>query len=315
MYDVITMGSGTIDVFMDTGNRLFHKAKSGSVKVPFGSKILVDAMRTSTGGGGTNTAVSLSRLGLKVAWIGKVGVGTNSERLLKQLKKEKVDVSLVKRDKKYRTGYSVILDAKGYERTILAYKGSNDDLGWNEINKSKIKAKWIYCSSMVGKSFTTLQKTIAFARKNGIKVAFNPSSYLAKKGAGFLKTMIKNTNLLVMNEEEAGYLTKEKNIEKSLKKLSAMGPEIIVITRGVKKEADAYYQGKVYKMKVKTAKAIEATGAGDSFASAFLAGIIRKNDVKFALKLGFANAESVITHFGAKNKLLTWKEALKKIKY
>ena len=105
MYDVITIGSGTIDVFLDTGSRLFQKAKGGKVHVPFGSKILVDEMRTSTGGGGTNTAVSLSRLGLKVAWIGKIGVGANSERLLKEMKKENVDTSLVKRDSKFRTGY------------------------------------------------------------------------------------------------------------------------------------------------------------------------------------------------------------------
>jgi len=258
--------------------------------------------------------VSFSRLGLKVAWIGKVGIGTNSERLLKEMKKEKVDTSLVRKDNKCRTGYSVILDAKGHDRTILAYKGSNDDLEWNEINKAKINAKWMYCSSMLGKSFKTLEKMIVFARKKGIKIAFNPSSYLAKKGTGFLKNVIKNTNLLVMNDEEAGYLTKEKNVEKSLKKLASMGPEFVVITLGPKKLVYAYNQGKVYKMKTKGAKAVEATGAGDSFASAFLAGIIKKNDVKFALKLGFANAESVVMHFGAKNKLLSWNEAMKKIK-
>jgi len=314
MYDVITVGSGTIDVFMDTGSRLFQRVKGGNVHVPFGSKILVDAMNTSTGGGGTNTAVSLSRLGLKVAWLGKIGKGTNSERLLKEMEKEKVDTSLVRRDMKSRTGYSVILDAKGYDRTILVFKGSNDDLGWNEINKSKINAKWMYCSSMIGKSFKTLEKLVVFARKKGIKVAFNPSSYQAKKGAGFLKNVIKNTNLLVMNDEEAGYLTKEKSIEKSLKKLASMGPEFVVITLGPKKKVYVYNQKKIYKMAVKAKKAVEATGAGDSFASAFLAGIIRKNDINFALKLGFANAESVVTHYGAKNKLLTWNQAMKKIK-
>jgi len=314
MHDVITVGSGTIDVFMDTGSRLFKNVKGGCVKVPFGSKILVENLRIDTGGGGTNTAVSLSRLGLKVAWLGKIGAGTNSERIIEQMKKEKVDTSMVSREKGSRTGFSVILDAKGHDRTILAFKGSNDDLGWNEVKKSKLKAKWLYCSSMVGKSFKTLEKVVAFARKSKIKVAFNPSSYLAKRGVPYLKSIIKNTSLLVMNSEEAYYLTKEKNPSKALKKLAKLGPEIVVITQG-KRGCHAYGGKKVYSIKPHNIKVIEATGAGDSFASAFLAGIIRKNDINFALKLGLANAESVISHYGAKNKLLTWQEAVKKIKY
>ena len=57
-------------------------------------------------------------------------------------------------------------------------------------------------------------------------------------------------------------------------------------------------------------KVVETTGAGDAFASSFLSGLIKKNDIKFALQLASANAESVISHHGAKNKLLTSKEAL-----
>lgn len=312
MYDVITVGSGTIDVFLDTGKRLFHETKTGHIHIPFGSKVLVDKLNIETGGGGTNTAVSLSTLGLKVAWVGKTGTGPNSQRLLAEMKKCRVDTSLVSCDKKYRTGFSVILDAKGHDRTILAYKGSNDHLGWNEIRKSKLKAKWLYCSSMVGKSFKTLEKIVAFAQKNKIKVAFNPSSYLARKGCNFLMKIIKNTDLLVMNDEEASCLTNTKSIKKSLKKLSKLGPGIIVITQG-KKGCHAYDGKKVYSIKPHNIRVVEATGAGDSFASSFLAGIIRKNDINFALKLGLANAESVISHFGAKNKLLTWNEAMKKI--
>jgi len=61
-------------------------------------------------------------------------------------------------------------------------------------------------------------------------------------------------------------------------------------------------------------KVIESTGAGDAFASSFLSGMIKKNDIKFALKMGLANSESVITHPGAKNRLLNLNEILKAIK-
>ena len=53
---------------------------------------------------------------------------------------------------------------------------------------------------------------------------------------------------------------------------------------------------------------------GSAFASAFLSGIIKRNDVEFAIKLGMTNEESVIQHHGAKNKLLTYNEALRIMK-
>ena len=61
-------------------------------------------------------------------------------------------------------------------------------------------------------------------------------------------------------------------------------------------------------------KVVETTGAGDAFASSFLSGLLKKNDIKFALKLAIINAESVIQYHGAKNKLLTYREALKILK-
>ena len=87
MHDVITVGSGTIDTFVSTGKRLFKDMKKGCVLVPFGSKVLVDELHIDTGGGGTNTAVSFSRMGLKTAWLGKIGMGSNSRRLMEEMKK------------------------------------------------------------------------------------------------------------------------------------------------------------------------------------------------------------------------------------
>ena len=179
--------------------------------------------------------------------------------------------------------------------------------------KNKISAKWMYCSSMMGTSFNTLKKLVALARKKGIKVAFNPSSYLAKKGIGYIKGIVSNTNLLVMNREEANYLAKTMEMRKAAKRLKSHGPGIVVITDGNNK-AVAYDGRKHYSIKPHNLKVVEATGAGDAFASTFLAGLIRKNDINFALRLGLANAESVITHFGAKCRLLTWNEAVKKAK-
>jgi ribokinase len=174
MYDVVTLGSGTVDAFVQTGNRLFRGKKR--ISVPFGSKIVSDDIHFDVGGGGTNTAVSFSRLGLKVAYLGKIGSGPNSQRVRDLLRKEKVDVSHIPRCRG-RTGFSIILDAKGHDRTIITYKGSSDDLKFSEVKLGKLKTRWLYSSSMMNESFATLERLVAWAHKRGIGVMFNPSSY------------------------------------------------------------------------------------------------------------------------------------------
>jgi len=307
MFDVITVGSGTVDVFVETGSKLFRKAKvrkeHGCVLVPFGSKVVIDELRFDIGGGGTNTAVALRRLGLKVAWLGKIGNDDNSKNILKLLKKEKINTKFVYKNEK-GSGYSVILDAEGHDRTILTYKGSNNDLSFNEINLRKLKTRWLYFSSMMGESYKTIEKLARYAKEKGIMTAFNPSSYLVKRGKQFLKPILRRVDLLIFNKEEAGLLVGEDTIEMLLRKVHLLGPKVVVITDGNK---GAYcYDGKLtYRAPAHKIPVVESTGAGDAFAASFLAGIILKSDIKAALRWGITNSESVITNYGAKNKLMT----------
>jgi len=312
MFDVITVGSATVDAFVNTGSKLFKKSKlKNSVKVPFGTKIVIEDLKFDIGGGGTNAAVALSRLGFKTAYLGSIGAGTNSQRVLKLLEKEKINTSLIQTGLG-RTGFSVILDAYHHDRTILTFKGNNNNLSFNQIPKSNLKTKWFYFSSMLGKSFQTQKKLADFAFKHKIKIAYNPSSYLAKKGPGYIKHILKKTNILVLNREEASYLVGRIKTKKELKKLLKLGPEVVVITDGPNTTYAS--EGKyLYSIKPNNIKVLEATGAGDAFASSFLAGIIKKGNIEFALKLGLVNSQSVITHYGAKNKLLTFRETLDKL--
>ncbi len=313
MFDVICVGSSTVDVFAKTKySELIkitdnHKKEEELLAYPVGGKILVDELDFTTGGGGTNVAVSLTKLGLNAAYLGCMGKGGNSEIVLEALKKFKVDTSLVVR-KKGDTGYSIILDSIEHDRTILAYKGLNNQLDFKDIDKSKLKTKWFYFSAMLDKAFKTQEAIAKFAEKNEIKIAFNPSSYLAEKGSTFLNEIISRTELLVLNKEEAALIVGKDTLEYLCLKLNKLGSNYVVITDG-KKGAYCYHDGMLYFAKTNNIKIIETTGAGDAFASTFLSGLIIKNDVEYAMKLATTNAESVISHHGAKNKLLTLKEA------
>ncbi len=313
MYDVITVGSATFDVFAKTQfseliKIIDPKGETDLLAYPSGSKIIIDEIEFTSGGGGTNTAVALSRLGHKVAFVGKLGQGTNSAFIHKQLEQERVD--LLCAHGKGMAGYSIILDTLDHDRTILAYKGANDHLRFSEIPRQKLDAKWFYFSAMLHQSLNTQKKLAAFAEKKGIRIAFNPSTYLAKQGAPQSMDILRRTDLLVLNREEACLLGSDLPIPALLKKLHSFGPKIVAITDG-KRAFFVSDQKTLYSATPPTVKVVDATGAGDAFASSLLSGLIRKNDIEFAIRLAVVNSSSVLVHHGAKNILLSYPAAIK----
>lgn len=291
-FDVVTFGSAVIDVFVNTDAAEAH----GFMHYKVGDKILIKNLRFDIGGGGTNTAVAFSRLGFKTGYIGEIGGDENGRKVLEMLKKENIEY-LGKVMERELTGYSVILDSSGGDRTILTYKGANDEISLKDIKK--FEANWLYFSSLLGKSFETQKKLAEMLKKKGAKIAFNPSSYLIKTKN--LKPVLKLTDILILNKEEAIMLAgKKENLLGELRK-STNG--IIVITD--KDKLISCYDGiKKYSITPHKIKVVERTGAGDAFASGFVAGQIAGKSINESLKLGLAESESVLKYFGAKNKLL-----------
>jgi ribokinase len=176
-------------------------------------------------------------------------------------------------------------------------------------------AKVFYFSSLLEQSFKAQLKVFAFAKKYGVKVAWNPSCYQSEMGKK-LWPYLKNVHYLILNKEEAGFLMqKEKAEPKELlddlyQKLS---PEerVVIITDG-SKGAYMYDGSDFLKLKPSGVKVVESTGAGDAFASAFVASVLHGLSYEKAFKVGSANAESVIQKRGAKENILTFAQAQKK---
>jgi ribokinase len=322
MYDIVTLGSATVDVFVKTRKpQIVKHQQHEDVCYAIGEKVLVDDLHVDTGGGGTNTAVAFSRLGLKTGWVGKLGRDLNAKTVLDEMRRENVDVLVSRGDgsadrgrrasadtvSRRMTGYSVILTGLEHDRTILAYKGVNDQLSANDVPWKKLNTKWLYLSAMLGKSFDSLVKAAQFAKKNNIKYAFNASMYLAKQGVKALKPIIEGCDVLVLNREEAQALlgTQEKcrDMLPELQKYA----KITVITDGPK-PAHAYNGIDHYEITPPDIKVVETTGAGDAFASGFVAGLMVKKDIAAALQWAMAESCAVIQHIGAKQKLLKRKE-------
>ncbi len=303
IYDIITFGSAVLDFFLDTK----VKEKKGLLSLPAGEKIIVNDIGMSTGGGGTNTAVSFCKLGLKTAYVGALGKDFGGDIILRELKKNKID--FLGKIGKGKTGMSIILEGRK-DRTIYSFKGENSELEFKDIKIKELKTRWVYFSSMIGESFETQKKLIDYFYKKKTKIAFNPGKYQSILESKAIREMIKKTDVLVLNKEEAEAIVGGKN---SMEKLRKLGAKIVCVTNGEREiiASDGLY---TYSAKPRGGKVVDMTGAGDSFASAFVAALMENKTLEEAIRWGCANAESNIRVVGAKEGLLNREQIIKEVK-
>ncbi len=303
----LCIGSATLDTFLTTEVPLS--------KIKLGDKVLVRSLEKHSGGGATNAGAALSKLGMTVKILTKLGKDHDADFILKELKEYRIRNICKHHSRKNTDVATIISSMKEKDRIIYVHKGASLQLSTADFRGSQLKARWIYLATLLGKSFTTAKVIAEFAKKKKIPLLFNPSLYLAQRGKKALRPILQGTKILVLNKREAQALltTIASSMKKLLLGLHALGPETVVITNGPKK-LYALHEGKYFSLLPPRVKVVHTAGAGDAFTAAFLAGIIKKYPFANALRLGQANANSVIQHVGTKNKLLTEREAEKLIK-
>lgn len=317
-YDVVTFGSATRDVFL-LGEKLkayydkkFETGKAFCFEI--GSKNEVDKIVFSTGGGATNAAATFSSLGYKCACVSNIGNDPNGEASISELNNLGIDTKYLNISKKNNTGYSVLLSSASVGgRMVVVYRGASANFSELKLPKT-INSRWFYITSLAG-NINFLSKIVNIGAKKDIKIAINPGSKELNFGLSKLKPILKKVSLINLNQEEAAKLTGKKfnNLDKIIKKLiNVIEDGVVVITRGP--EGLIACNGKeCYQAGILPGKVVERTGAGDSFGSGFVSGLMMKNSLEYSIQLGSANATSVIKEIGAKNGILK-KSDLKKFR-
>ena len=336
MFDVITIGSATLDVFVESDSANIVsvnslKKKTEFMSFPYGAKVEIDGFSRNIGGGGINTAANFANLGLKTTTVIKLGNDEIAPVIKEKMKRDGVDISNVIQSEDNLTGFSIILVSFQGDRTVLAHRGANASISEDEIDFNVFKqAKWLYVAPLAGDTNKLLDKIADFAGKNGINLAINAGSTAIKKGEKYFNNILKTAEIVVMNKEEASMLTKiqvrpdtkdEKFSKKEihpdvvtmLKKLHCREDSIAVITDG--KYGVYCYDGKnFYHAPEFAAKVVSTLGAGDAFSSTFVAAIQKIGpDVVKALAYASVNAAAVIEKFGAQEGFLTFEQIEKRL--
>ncbi len=319
MLDIITVGTATRDVFLASRDFKVLKDPKHLDKLGFpkgeaacfalGSKLEIKDPVFTTGGGAANAAVSFSRLGFKTAACMKLGDDDSGKAVLAELKSEGVK-PIVSFSKDEGTAYSTVLLTPGGERTILIFRGAGEHVTERDLPLSSLKAKWAYLAP--GKiPVSLLEKAVLAFKKKGMKIALNPSRGYLTLHNKKIERILRSADVVLVNREEAAYLTgvsyhREEKLMKSF--FGLFGEGIAVITED-KKGAVAFDGAYVYRVGIfEDAKMVDETGAGDAFGAGFVSGLMEMGDILYALRLGSANAASVIEHMGGSTGALTKKE-------
>jgi len=308
-FDVLVIGDIVTDAFIklfDDYEHTYENEKGKWLAMPFGMKVPFDYAKVVPGvGNAANAAVSISRLGLKTALVTNIGGDHYGTEIIRALHKNKVDTRFVRVNPGKISNYHYVLWYKE-ERTILI-KHEVYDYHWPHI-AVKEKPKWVYFSSIAKNALDYHDDVADWLEDNpDVKLAFQPGTFQMEAGVERLKRIYKRTEVLILNREEAVLVSggNYDDIHDLLNRLHAYGPKIVVITDG---PDGAYVSDGPKRLKMPLypdpKPPFERTGAGDAFASTFVAAIIKGNTLEGALQWAPINSMDVVQYMGAQEGLL-----------
>ena len=309
--EVLAIGDVVTDAFiklLENRASSFENEHGKFLAMPFATKVPFDyAEVVEAVGNASNAAVCLAKLGINSGLVSNVGGDSHGRDIIKSLHDKKVDSRFVIINPNKKTNYHYVLWYKD-ERTILI-KHEEYDYHWPRFRDSDIP-KWVYFSSISKNALERYHDLVLdwLDENPEVKLAFQPGTYQLEAGVDKLKRLYQRTEVLVLNREEAATVTGKDagNVNDLLEALHGYGPKIVCVTDG---PAGAYASDGSVRLKMPPypdpAPPFERTGAGDAFASTFVAALIKGNTVEGALQWAPINSMNVVQHVGAQEGLLT----------
>jgi sugar/nucleoside kinase (ribokinase family) len=123
-----------------------------------------------------------------------------------------------------------------------------------------------------------------------------------------LKEVLKEVDLLTINDEEARQLSGEHSLLKAARKIFTMGPKYLIIKKGEHGAMLFHGEQKFYAPALPLEEVFDPTGAGDTFAGGFIGQIVREDDISFenmkrGVIYGSAMASFCVEKFGTEKLL------------
>jgi len=312
-YDVLTIGNAIVDVLARIEPGFLEKEGLAE-----GIMHLVDSDRSAylyermpidkrqiSGGSAANTAAGVASLGGRARFIGKVAADPLGDVFAEDLNAIGVHYDTARLINGAATARSMILLSPDGERTMNTYLGACHELTEADIREDEIGAAAI--TYMEGYLWDPVEAKKAFVRaahyahKHERPTAFTLSDPFCvhRFRDEFLDLMRSRTiDYVFANVEEVKALYQTDNLQDAVREV-AKDAEVAAITMGAQ-GAMAIHNGEVVTVPAFPVDVVDATGAGDLFASGFLLAVARGQNFEMALRAGCLAASEVISHIGAR---------------
>ena len=235
-----------------------------------------NSLKLFPGGKGLNQAIAIARAGSNVHFAGCLGDG--GEMLKDILSESSVDLSLVKTVTE-KNGHAIISVSKDGENSIILYPGSNAMVTKDyvdEVLENFEKDDIILLQNEISNVDYIIEK----AYKKGMCIIFNPSPFNDE----IKKVDFSHISFLVLNEVEAKAVSSSDGVDEGIAYLQCTYPSLkIMLTLGSKGSVFIDGETKIYQ-DIFPVKAVDTTGAGDTFTGYFVSGISKGDDVSTVLK-------------------------------
>lgn len=265
-------------------NKKFDVIAFGEVLIDYTQNGTTDAgirmFEENPGGAPGNMAVAVSKLGLDVAFIGKVGADLQGDLLVKTLEDNGVNVEHMIQDAEYFTTLAFVqINEKGERKFSFARKpGADTQIRKDELNKKVLEdAKVFHFGSLSlceEPSRETTWEAVTIAKEAGAIISYDPNyrELLWENKASAIaqmRSVIGLVDIMKISDEETELLTGKTEPKAAAKILIEQGVGVVVVTLG---GDGALVQTKHGSIKVAGYKVqpIDTTGAGDSFWGGFV---------------------------------------------
>lgn len=274
----------------------------------------IDTLELHTGGCAANTGVSLSKIGIETALIGKVGNDGFGDFMISALKKQSIDTNGVVQDMNAHTSGTMIMVHSDGERDFIHYIGANARITPSDIDFELVaKSKILHLAGtflMPGFDGIPAAEVLKKAKSLGVTITWDSAWDASGRWMSIVEPMLPYIDIAVPSMEEAKRITQKETPHDVAGVLMDYGIKIVGLKMG---EAGCYIRSADTEISIPVydINPVDATGAGDAFAAGFLTGILKGWDLE---KTGrFANAVGAlcVTAIGAITGIKSLEETLK----
>lgn len=261
-----------------------------------------------SGGSAANTIAGIAHLGGRTAYVGKVKDDQLGAIFAHDLRAQGAvyDTALAPRDHPAETGRCIVLVTPDGERSMNTYLGVTEYLGPDDIDEAMMAdAEWIF---LEGYRFDGPDSHEAFAKAikachaaaGKVSITLSDPFCIERHRAAFAAMLKEHVDLLFANRAEILSMYETDDFDAAL---SAAAAEIeTVVCTESEHGAHILSGGQRWHVPAVPTQVVDATGAGDLFAGAFLWGLAEGYDLETCGRMGCIAGSEVISHVGARIK-------------